>query len=156
MIEFIIVDALRQYLARLKIINLQPPDSPLLDEYSPAAPTPPPLPARGRRYTIFEKSETEAEEQGSSSNTVPNIDDHNLRRRSSIKLAVADFNRNSDQKRLSGSSMILEGPKLANHWAPQFGRPSGRPSISLPGFTSRRESVQSVEIKGPKLADHWM
>lgn len=155
-----ILDGLRRQLARLKILEFETPDSPLFDEYSPAAPTPPPLPGRGRRYTIFDfedKEGNEGNEGNASENSIPNIDDHNLRRRSSVQLAaVKNLNKIQTERKFSIPSLKLRGPKLADHWESggRFGRPGGRPSISLPGFANRQESLQSFEnLNENRIAD---
>lgn len=120
-----------------------PPESPLLGR-EPVTLSPNPgrfahlshIPPRARKYSIFD---------GQRDNDVPNIQEHNLRRRFSAQ--VSDFNQKPPT-----NEPEFEVPELASNQKPRFAAPRNS-SGSIPGLASRRSSELQ---NGPQLASHWL
>lgn len=95
---------------------------------------------RARRYTIFEPEGSRNENQISN-----NLDDHNLRRRPSVQVALEE-----------GRSIRTSARRFSSESLSRFVARRRSSLAQLPGMLSRRQSGEKKEQNGALIADDKM
>lgn len=93
--------------------------------------------SRARRYTIFEPESSRHENQISN-----NLDDHNLRRRPSVQIALDE-----------GWSIATSARRCSQESLSRFAARRRSSLAQLPGMLSRKQSVAKQDHDGPLIGN---